>query len=403
MSQNLPSPVGNDALTARLEKLDSLAAILPADRSEQLAHLLTDDDVETLRHLAKVGMGENTLRALTSDFSYLEAWCQAATGAPLPWPAPESLILKFLAHHLWDPEKRKIDPAHGMPETVAAELEDLKLLRTQKNSAGLRRPHAPATVERRLATWSTLHRWRGLEGAFSSPQIRSAKRLAVRTADRPKTRKSKKAVTADILKRLLATCDGTDYQQPSLMDVRDRAIFLIGFASGGRRRSEIAGLRMDRVQFEDPVPSDPNRPDSPLLPCATIRLGRTKTEESSGHDNHVVLLGQPVDALKAWLGASGIEDGPVFRGVDQWGNLKTRPLSPQSINAILKKRCTDAGLDSNDFSAHGLRSGFLTEAANQGIPLQDAMQQSRHRSLSQASAYYNEADRQRRRSARILE
>ncbi|MET1416819.1 site-specific integrase [Roseibium sp. HPY-6] len=401
MSQNPPALIASDALSGKLEKLDSLAAILPADRSEQLAHLLTDDDVDTLRHLAKEGMGENTLRALTSDFSYLDAWCQAATGAPLPWPAPESLILKFLAHHLWDPEKRKIDPAHGMPDEVAKELERLRVLKAPKSDR-LRRPHAPATVERRLATWSTLHRWRGLDGAFSSPQIRSAKRLAVRTADRPRVRKSKKAVTADVLKQLLATCEGSEVQKPSLMDVRDRAVLLLGFASGGRRRSEIAGLRMDRIQFEEPVPSDPDQPDSPLLPCATIRLGRTKTEDASQDDNHVLLLGRPVDALQAWLDAAGIEDGPVFRAIDQWGNLKARPLSSQSVNAILKKRCADAGLDPAEFSAHGLRSGFLTEAANQGIPLQDAMQQSRHRSLAQASAYYNEANNGKRKSARLI-
>lgn len=44
--------------------------------------------------------GENTLRALASDLAYLEGWAQAATGAPLPWPAPESLALKYVAHHL---------------------------------------------------------------------------------------------------------------------------------------------------------------------------------------------------------------------------------------------------------------------------------------------------------------
>ena len=247
-----------------------------------------------------------------------------------------------------------------------------------------------------------MHRWRGLEGAFSSPQIRSAKRLAVRTADRPKTRKSKKAVTADILKRLLATCEGSEFQKPSLTDLRDRAILLLGFASGGRRRSEIAALQIDRIQFEDPVPSDPDQPGSPLLPCATIRLGRTKTEDASQDDNQVLLLGQPVVSLKAWLEASGIEEGSIFRAIDKWGNLKTRALSPQSVNAVLKKRCADAGLDPKDFSAHGLRSGFLTEAANQGVALQDAMQQSRHRSVTQASAYYNEANRGKRKSARLL-
>jgi hypothetical protein len=31
-----------------------------------------------LKHLAEKGMGENTLRALTSDLGYLEAWAQAA-------------------------------------------------------------------------------------------------------------------------------------------------------------------------------------------------------------------------------------------------------------------------------------------------------------------------------------
>jgi hypothetical protein len=48
-------------------------------------------------------MGASTLRALASDLGYLEAWCALATDAPLPWPAPESLLLKFVAHHLWDP------------------------------------------------------------------------------------------------------------------------------------------------------------------------------------------------------------------------------------------------------------------------------------------------------------
>ncbi|MEP2436804.1 MAG: integrase, partial [Roseibium sp.] len=104
-----------DALEQRVENLDALSAILPslagANRADQLAHLLTDDDIDTLRHLAREGMGENSLRALTSDLSYLEAWCMAVTGQELPWPAPVPLILKFIAHHLWDPEKKKSDPA----------------------------------------------------------------------------------------------------------------------------------------------------------------------------------------------------------------------------------------------------------------------------------------------------
>ncbi len=42
-------------------------------------------------------MGENSLRALASDLAYLEAWVLAATGTPLPWPAPEALAVKISA------------------------------------------------------------------------------------------------------------------------------------------------------------------------------------------------------------------------------------------------------------------------------------------------------------------
>jgi hypothetical protein len=32
-------------------------------------------------------------------------------------------------------------------------------------------PHAPDTVRRRLATWSTLTKWRGVSDAFASPAL----------------------------------------------------------------------------------------------------------------------------------------------------------------------------------------------------------------------------------------
>ena len=51
---------------------------------------------------------------------------------------------------------------------------------------------------------------------------------------------------------------------------------------------------------------------------------------------------------------------------------------------------------------HGLHSGYLTEAANRGIPLPEAMQQSQHKSPTQAAAYYNNPDRKRGRAARLI-
>ncbi len=315
------------AVERRAKELDTIAALLPVERRDELAELLTDQDVETLRYLVNQGMGDNTLRALTSDLAYLEAWGLAATGRPLPYPA-----------------------------------------------------------------WSTLTKWRSLDGAFASPALKSAIRLAVRAVPLTRRRKSAKAVTGDVLAKLLATC-ATD----SLRDLRDRAILMVAFASGGRRRSEIAGLRCEQLTAEPPI----GVPDGSPLPSLAIHLGRTKTTTGE-QDDVVYLTGRPVEALNAWMAAAKIDKGSVFRGIGRWGTVSRRALDPQSVNAIIKQRAEMAGLEAGDFSAHGLRSGYLTEAANRGVPLPEAMEQSRHRSVQQASSYYNNAARRSGRAARLL-
>ena len=378
-----------DAGSRRALDLDTLSAILPMDRRDRLAQLLTEDDVATLKHLAREGMGENSLRALASDLAYLEGWATAATGDPLPWPSTEALALKFVAHHLWDPAQHESDPRHGMPAEVAGALRAEGLLRADG-------PHAPSTVKRRLASWGTLHRWKGIEGPFGSPALRSAVRLAVRAAPRPRRRKSKRAVTRDVLDRLVATCT-TD----RLADTRDLAVLLLAFASGGRRRSEVARLRVEQLIDEPVVPLDQTDPKCPTLPCVSIQLGRTKTGDADD-EGRVFLVGPPVEALREWLERSDIRKGPIFRAIDRWEALEERALTPQSINLIVKRRCELAGLDPREFAAHGLRSGYLTEAARQGVALPEAMQQSQHRSVQQAASYYNEAERAQGRAARLL-
>jgi integrase len=374
-----------DVTLARAAELDALSAILPFDRREQLAELLTDDDIATLKHLAREGMGKNSLRALTSDLSYLEAWSLAATGKPLIWPAPEALLIKFVAHHLWDVAERAANSDHGMPEKVADKLKSQGLLRVSG-------PHAPATVRRRLSSWSTLTQWRGHQGMFDAPSLRSALKLAVRASARPRFRKSQKAVTGDIVQKLLASILTTD-----LVDVRDRALILVAFASGGRRRSELANLRVEDIVVEEPVKTGP---DTAALPCLTLRLGRTKTATME-EDQTAILIGAPVDALNNWLTRAKLSSGPVFRGIDQWGNLKPRGLDPQSVNLILKSRLKAAGVNPALFSAHGLRSGYLTEAARQGVSLAEAMAQSGHKSVNQAAQYYNDAERKLGKAARL--
>jgi integrase len=374
--------------SARSNQLDALACILPIERCDRLANVLSNEDVATLRHLVERGMGENTLRALTSDLNYLECWARAATNSPLPWPSPETLAMKFIAHHLWDPTQHEADPNHGMPSAVAEQLRSHGLLKATG-------PHAPATVKRRLATWGTLHRWRGMDSPMSSPQVRTALRLVVRASLRPRTQKSQRALTRDLLEKMIETC-----WLGRLRDMRDSALLLAAFASGGRRRSEIARLRVEQLIDLDPL-RNLDDPDSPALRCIEWRLGRTKTGTAED-SNRVLLVGRAADALTSWLKRAKIEKGPVFRRIDRWGKLQKLALSPQSVNLILKRRAALAGLDPKQFSAHGLRSGYLTETARLGIPMIEAMQQSQHRSIQQASEYYNGVELSRGRAARMM-
>lgn len=92
----------------------------------------------------------------------------------------------------------------------------------------------------------------------------------------------------------------------------------------------------------------------------------------------------------------------MFRKIDRWGNVSHRGLDPKSVNDIVKQRIAMAGQEPAEFSAYGLRSGYLTEAANHGIPLPEAMQQSLHRSVTQAASYYNNAEQKNGRAARLV-
>lgn len=373
----------------RAAALDTIGAVLPHHRRDALAAILTDGDVATLRHLVERGLGANTLRAMTSDLVYLDGWCRLATGQELLWPAPVELIMKFIAHHLWDPAKRAETAEHGMPDEVSHALRGEGLLR----GAG---PHAAATVRRRLALWSTLHRWRGLIGPFADPHVKTALKVAIRSAAKPTSRKSPKALTRDIVDKLVATCG-----QGRAADIRDHAILLVGFASGGRRRSEIARLSVAQLQRQSPTRIDPNDAQSHTLNCTAIRLGRTKTEDADRAAT-VLIVGRPADALTQWLAYARITSGPVFRAIDRWGRVGEAALTPEAVNLVIKRRCRLAGLDPAQYSAHGLRAGYLTEAARSGIPLLEAMQQSRHKTVQQAAIYYNEADRASSHAARVL-
>ena len=75
----------------------------------------------------------------------------------------------------------------------------------------------------------------------------------MKASGRTPQRKSRKPVTRDVLDRLLATCSGS-----KAIDLRDRAILLVAFAAGGRRRSEVAALRHSQISVADPIKLQPS-------------------------------------------------------------------------------------------------------------------------------------------------
>jgi hypothetical protein len=75
-----------------------------------------------------------------------------------------------------------------------------------------------------------------------------------------------------------------------------------------------------------------------------------------------------VEAIQAWLAASDITDGRVFRPILKGGRLQATPLSAFSAAQIVKGYAERTGLDPALFGGHSLRAGFLTSAAMSAGP-----------------------------------
>ena len=188
------------------------------------------------------------------------------------------------------------------------------------------------------------------------------KRAKSARVERPQ---QKAAITRDIFNKMLETCDNT------LIGIRDRALLLVAFCSGGRRRSEIANLTTNDIT---------KTKDGYL-----ITLAKSKTDQEA--DGFTVpLTGNAALTLKQWLLKSGIREGNLFRGIK--ADLTLHPsITGTSIYKIVKKRIKLIGLDETLYGAHSLRAGFITESVNSGKTIYEAMQLSGHRDLETAQSY----------------
>jgi site-specific recombinase XerD len=124
-------------------------------------------------------------------------------------------------------------------------------------------------------------------------------------------------------------------------------------------------------------------PDAYLYNLAFSKTNQAGVERA---ENHKPIFGLAAQALTAWLSASHITSGAIFRRVRKGGHIG-EALSPAAVKDIVKKRCLLAGID-GDYAAHSLRSGFVTEAGLQNVPLAETMAMTGHQSVSTVLGYF---------------
>lgn len=327
--------------------------------------VLSDEDREQLVTLYVRGTPPNTLRAYERDLVYITAWKRAAFGQDLCWAEEETVALRFILDHA-----RDLSGAadHDQGRITAQNLIDLGLRRSLSCPAS-------STLDRRIASWRAFHRMRNLASPFEAPAIRQARAKGRRANARPVAPKSAHPITRVVVEEILQACG------PGTRSLRDMAIILTGWASGGRRRSELAALMRQDVDLSEFDGSS----------LVRIRLMGTKTTRR-GETPRLVLKGRAARMLVAWIDHAGISEGPLFRAISKSDRVLDRGLSPAGIGLIIRTRLKAAGFPEDFASAHGLRSGFLTQAALDGAPIQAAMRLSLHRSVAQAQAYFDDID-----------
>lgn len=271
-----------------------------------------------------------TLRAYRTDWRAFEAWCATHQLTSLP----------------------------AAPETVALYITEMA------------RRAKVSTVTRHLASIAQAHKQQGHDSPTRAAVVQNVLKGIRRAKGTAPTQKA--AAEIAIIRAMVEQLDD------SLQGVRDRAILLIGFA-GAFRRSELASLTLADVQFTNDG--------------LVITLRRSKTDqEGEGYLKGIpygsTLATCPVRALRAWLDASGITTGSLFRSVWKGGRrLRPRGLNDRAIAEVVKRAAAAAGYDPARFSGHSLRAGLATSAGAAGVDERTIMEQTGHKTTTMVRRY----------------
>lgn len=290
--------------------------------------------VETAREYAADSRASSTRKAYLSDFALFESWCarQGLSSAPTT-PATVAVYLAFLAE----------------------------------------RGRKASTIERALAGIAWAQRARGCEWSKGHPAITKVMTGIRRRHGSAPTQKA--PVIDDGLVALAGTL------ADDLAGLRDRAVLTLGWF-GAFRRSELVALTVADVAH--------------VREGLIVTLRRSKSDQQGrGAEKGIPFASNtavcPVRALAAWLEASAIAEGPLFRSVDKHGHVGLAALSDRSVALIVQRAAERAGLDPKSVGGHSLRAGFATTAAKKGKSLDAIMRQTLHKSERVARGYIRHA------------
>ena len=285
------------------------------------------------RAFQRAGKAKSTQRAYASDIRLFSAWCSKFGFQAMP--ASSLAVLEFLTHEA----------------TAGAKA---------------------STIGRRLAAIRYAHKLAGQPDPTDDEGLREGLRGIRREVGTRPTQKA--AATADIMAAILMRTPDT------LTGKRDRALLALGFA-GAFRRSELMAL--DVADLRD-------HPEG-----LRVMVRRSKVDQEGQGFEKAIPHGRfirPVALVREWLDAAGITAGPVFRPINKAGRVEADRLGDKTVERIIKRYCTAAGLDASTFGAHSLRAGYITSAAERGADLARIMDQSGHRDPRTVVGYIRRAN-----------
>jgi integrase len=270
----------------------------------------------------------NTQRALAADWRRWRAWCSVRDIAPFP-ARPEAVVDYLLAHS---------PPL--VPDTTGA----VAMARDASDPA-IRRA---STVQRWLASLSTLHRIADVDDPTRSEDVRAARRTLSRGRALPE---QKAPLRWPEVSRALEALGSTS------RDLRAKALIAVAYSTLARR-AELIELRVEDLTFG----ADGD---------GTVTL-RTK----GGHIHERYLAPEARAALETWLDQAGIESGPVFRRLERHGGTGDRTITTAEVARTFKRIAALIGLDPTSvsrISAHSTRIGAAQDLTASGAALPEIM------------------------------